>query len=506
MKVVLFPDNKLNISVEPIFNGYDAIICQNTDRLKDNKFEVAEIELFRSDIQGTSFLNPRGSLIGENADYQDLLNRVGGTDRISFGIYFNTNAWINPTNGNYEVIPDYEKTAWTSAGANVFANAVVGNAKLARTPNHGQQLYDISNGAYGFDLVSGVSGTSNLSELYNWADEQINTLEYFSGKRLTTISYMNGRTESSTLLMPYFLFGRNSVSSKFGDNPTNVSYNGNRNELLNKANNTRVWDSAGAGNGTIETWNREIGFAKEQVRLAITNNGIYNDFTHWHSVYDTNTLDYFKLYYEGIRNEIGNDNVWCAGVNQAYEYYFIRESVRSLGSFEHENKVFIAYEVHDKYKELLQNGISQKLDCSLLDTPISIEIDLTGTSLAGKNIQCRNAQSIRSLGSNLYILNLPYFLSKEGFSIFEISEATTADYYSEVRPLITRTGNAITTNIKSKLVIWRKTTNGGLADIVEVFRDNNLKTSFTYNFESGYNYYIGAISQFRHSSLIETAL
>lgn len=502
MKVILFPDNKLNAAVVPIFNGHTAVVCQNTDRLKDNKFEMAEIELFRSDIQGTSFLNPRGAIIGENADYKDLLSRVGGTGRISFGIYYNTDAWISPITNQYQQIPDYYQTTWSEAGANVFANAIEGQPKTARYPNNGQQMYDISNGAYGFDLVNGVSSASNMKESYDWANEQIELLYNYSGKRLTTISYMNGRPELSTTLLPLFLYGRNSSYSYSGNSDVNY-YTLGRQDLISIRSNTRTWDAV--RESRFLTQAESITYTQSQIRHAIDNNGMFSDFMHWHSLYEVGSgdLPFFRMLYEGMRAEIGSDDVWCAGNNEAAEYFFIRESIRSIGSFENENKVFVAYEVHDKYKELLQNGISQKLDCSLLDTPISIEIDLTGTYLAGKNITCKNAHSIRSLGSNRYILNLPYFLSQEGFSIFEISEATTADYYSNTRPTIARTGNTITTNINSKLVIWRKTTEQELKDVREVYRDNDLKTSFTYNFESGYNYYIGAISKYRHSNLIE---
>jgi hypothetical protein len=501
MEVVFFPDNKLGATVEPIYNGHTAIVSQNTDRLKDNKFEKAEIELFRNNIQGTSFLNPRGAIIGENANYSDLITRVAGTDRISFGIYYNTDSWISPITNDYQQIPDYYLTTWTTAGASVFKNAVSGQSKPIRYPNHGQQMYDISDGDYGFDLVNGVSGVSNLKETTDWTNWQINELMYYGAKRLSSISYMNGRPEMNPLLVPYFLFGRNSVYSWTGSSKVDY-YSPSRLDMISRQSSTRTWDAP--RESRFPNQSDSILYTESQIQLAIDNNGWFSDFMHWHSLYEISPsdLDFFGTFYSSIRSKINGNDVWCAGNDEASEYYFIRESIRSLGSFENDGKVYLMYEIFDKYKYFLQ-GISQNLDISLLKTPVSIRVDLSGTSLSGKNIKCNGSESIRSLGSDVYIINLPYKSSSEGFAVFELEDSVSSDYYSDNAPIITILGNTITTDINSKLVIWRKITGSDDNTIREVYRNNELGTSFSYIFESGYSYYIGAISKYRHSSLIE---
>lgn len=504
MEVVFFPANKLGATVEPIYNGHQAIVSQNTDRLKDFKFEKAEIELFRSDIQGTSFLNPRGAAIGENANYGELLSKVGGTDRISFGLYFNTDSWISPETNSYQQIPDYYATAWTSAGKAVFEGVVIGQTKPARYPNHGQQMYDVSNGKLGYDLVSGQEGVSKLKETKDWINWQIDELVLESGRRLTSLSYMNGRPEMFPLLVPYFLFGRNSSYSWVGD--SKVDFSGqSRNDMISRTSSTRTWDAVNELRFPTQT--DSIVYTKSQIRRAIETKGWLSDFMHWHSLYEAGSgdLPFFRMFYEGIRSEVGSEDVWMAGNNEASEYYFIRESVRSVGSFENEGKVYLLYEIFDKYKANI-SGIPQDLDCSLLKTPISINVDLTGTALAGKNVKCKNATSIRSLGGNRYIFNLPYSLPTEGFASFEISEATAGDYYSTTRPTITRSSNTISVDVPSKVVIWRKAVGADDKTIREVYRNNTLGLSFNYTFESGYSYFIGAISKHRHSSLIEVTI
>ena len=503
MDVVLFPDNKLGATVEPIYNAHIAIVSTNTDRLKDNKFEKSEIELFRSDIQGTSFLNPRGAAMGENSDYKGLLDRVGGTDRISFGMYFNTDGWISPITNSYQQIPDYYEKFWTSAGKSVFEGVTIGQPKPERYPNHGQQMFDVSNGKLGYDLVSGSVGQSNLKETIDWINWQVNELKKYSGRRMTSISYMNGRPEMHPLLVPYFISGRNSSYSWTGN--SKIEYSGqSRMDMISRPSSTRTWDAV--PEMKFATQAESIVYKRSQLRRAIETGGHDSDFMHTHLLYDTlpnGDLPFFRMFYEALRAEIGTEDVWCAGNNEAAEYYFIRESIRSIGSYQDSGKVYLFYEVHDYYKGLILSGIPQALDCSLLDTALSVRVDLSGTPLAGKNIKCDMAKSIRSLGSNVYIINLPYHLATEGFTAFEISESTTGDYYSNVRPTITRSGNTVTTNVKSKLVIWRKVTGADDKTIREVYRNNVLGTSFNHTFESGYSYYIGAISKYRHSSLIE---
>lgn len=519
MKVVLFPANKLGATISPIFNGHTAIVCQNTDRLRDFEHETPEIEAFRNNLQLTSFLNPRGAvqtrdyrgaIIPENADYSKLLEDVGGSGRISFGMYWNVNIWKSPITGTYQAIPDFSASAWTSAGANVFANAVIGQSKPTNYPGHGKQMYDISNGDFGFDTATGQMGLSNLEEMRGWNNEQLNILYGFGSGLITSISYMNGANALNPVIMPYFLAGRNSVTSKYGDLPTDPSMPPNeREKFINYRSSTRCWDSAGGGSGNETTWLREIGYAKEQIDLAISQNGIYTDFTHWHSVYITNTLPYFSLYYSEIGSYISGKNVWSAGYNEAFEYYFIRELIREnvgVGSFENEGKVYVTLEVYDKYKDTYYDFVNRGVDISLLKTPISIEVNLSGTSLSGKNIECKSATSVRSLGGDIYILNVPYLLNEEFYLIAEITESLQSDYYNDSTPVISINGNSIETDLPSKISIWRKPVNAEDWEIRNVSRNNNLLTERVYNFESGFDYYIGAISQFRHSSLITTAL
>ena len=51
MEAVFFPKNNLSVNVCRVFNGHLAPITFNTDRLKDGKYALAELEAFRNDLQ-----------------------------------------------------------------------------------------------------------------------------------------------------------------------------------------------------------------------------------------------------------------------------------------------------------------------------------------------------------------------------------------------------------------------------------------------------------------------
>lgn len=505
MKAVFFPKNNLTVNVCRCFNGHIAPITFNTDRLKDGKYALAELESFRNDVQLTSFLNPRYDFFSENVNYGETLKKLNATGRWSWGLYFNTNAWLNPFTGVVENIPGYGQSTWSPQVADFYnshgASIVSGTTKTANYPNHGGNLYALTNGHMGYDLVSGSWGSeTNGSETIDWLDYQLGVFIDLFGKRVTSMSYMNGVLGNIPVMtIPYMLGGRNSNYSSSGE--SYIKYD----DLLrfpntNRPSNTRAWDAHRVGQ--FPTQQEAIDYTKQQIQYAIDNGGFFTDFAHIHSFYELNDLPFIGLFFGQVRDQIDSQDVWNCGYAEAMEYAFIRDSVDKFGSFEYNNELFFFYKIKDKYKGTSYGGVPNDLDYSILNTPLSFEIDTTGTSLEGKDIKCDEAVLIRKLGSNKWIVSVPYRLNEEGYARFGLYEGTS-EYYSSVRPIISHSGNTITTDIPSKVVVWRKPTSGGLSDIVEDSRYNDISSSHTHIFEGGYDYYIGAITRFNHSSLIE---
>ena len=504
MNVLFFPANKLGASIANIFNGHVAIVSHNTDRLIDGKYALAEMAAFKHNIQHTSFLHAFGDLTaGENTNYGTTLKAVHNTGRISFGLYWRTDMWVNPNTGVQETIPDYYATAWTAIGAAAFANVAVGVAKGSRSPNHGQQLYDLSNGAYGYDMVNGVMGASNLSETYLHTEMQLNHIKEISGIVLTSGSYTNGAQGGWNVLIPKFFGMRNSVHTASGNNG-NIKYLGlNRQEMMQEASTTRTWDAVNAGQFPDQT--ASLNYTTTEIQRAIAAGGWFSDFMHDHSVYDANDTAFFDKFYQMIDNAIGSSDVWRAGNNEVNEYYVLANSIDKIGSYVHDNKAFVFIRFKDFFIGTDTNGISNVIDPTKMSTPISIQIDLTGTALAGKNLKSNQATFLRNLGSNQWIANVrPVDTFKNGYMTFVIEEALdTGQVYSASRPVLNRSGNIVSSDQECKFVVWRKALVAPAKNLEAVHRTTSFSASLNYVFDTAnYVYFVGGITRSRVSSLI----
>jgi len=511
MKVVFFPDNKLNITVEPIYNGHIAVVSNNTDRLKDGKYALAELELFRANLQGTSYLNPRGDFnLNENdpATYVEMVRNVQESGRISFALYFNTDCWIDPLTGLYARLPDFYRTVWTAEGKKYFPSVTLGATKTPQTPRHGQELFNISGGQYGYDYINNVPGASNQKELLDWVAWQNEKIKKLIGREPSVISYMSGHDVCSKSLIPYYLGGRNSGYKSNGN--SEMGY-GLSSRPYHMARNNATRTRGVARWGEIPTVAQSIAYSMNELQDCINVHGWYQDFFHWHLGYElsegsadylANRFTFFKDYFSAQDAKIDTQDVWRAGEPELIEYEYLKGNIGRLGSFEYQNQIACFYRIDDVFSGTNTNGIPNEVDFSLTRQPVSYRVNTTGTALAGKNIKCDAAKSIRKLSANEWIINVPFRLNEKGYGSFVLYEGTT-DYYSNQRPIITVSGNTVTTDLPCKVVVWRKASGDGIELTKEYARINTPGTSFNVVFEPGYNYYVGAITKFNQSSLIE---
>lgn len=504
MNVTFFPDNKLSASIEPIYNGHTAIVSHNTDRLIDDLYALAEIGLFKHNIQATSFLNAFGDTInGENVNYGETIKAVNNTGRIGFGLYFRGDMWVNPNTEVTETIPDYYGTEWTELGATAFSGAVIGEAKASRSPNHGQQMYDISGGAYGYDMVNGVMGASNLSETQEHIDGQLDYLESISGLKLTSGSYANGAQGGWNVLTPTMYGMRNSVHRVDGNG--NIKWSDlTRTDMMMEASTTRTWDAVNAGE--FATQELSLAYTKTEVQRAIAAGGWFSDFMHWHSLYRAvpNDVAFFDTFYEALDEAIGSSDVWRAGNEEVNEYYFLANSINKIGSYVSNSKLFVFLRFNDVFSGTDTNGISNAIDPTRMSQPISIRVDLTGTSLAGKDISSSQATTVRKLGGDKWIINVsPVSTYKNGYMTFVAEQAINSNQlYTATRPVLSVSGDTVTSNQLCKFVVWRKASGSDDTTFEAVKRTEQFSKTINYTFDASYEYKVGAINRSRHSSLI----
>ncbi len=119
--------------------------------------------------------------------------------------------WVNPRTGVQETIPDHTSSTWTSLGKQYYPDVVVGASKNVRYPNHGQQLFDESNGEFGYDMVNQVMGASNLSETLLHTQKQLYHIMEISGLRISSGSYTNGAQGGWNVVIPQKVGMRNST-------------------------------------------------------------------------------------------------------------------------------------------------------------------------------------------------------------------------------------------------------------------------------------------------------
>lgn len=512
MDISFFSANTLGASICPIFNGHIAIVCHNTDRLIDRHYALAEMYAFKHNVQCTSFLHAFGETTSstldgitsvENQNYGETIKSVHNTGRISFGLYWRSDMWINPRTGAQETIPDYNALKWTSLGKQYFPNVVIDAAKSARYPNHGQQLFDVSNGDFGYDMVNQIMGASNLSETYLHTEQQLNHIKAISGIDLTSGSFTNGAQGGWNVLIPKLLGMRNSAYGYAGNNGNIKYFALSRQEMMMQASTCRGWDAVNAGQIVDQT--TALNYSASEIDRAIVAGGLYSEFMHWHSLYRSGDNAFFEPFMQMVNTAINGRDVWRAGNNEVNEYYVIANSIERIGSYMARGKAYIAVRFKDLFIDSDTNGISNAINPTRMTTPISIQVDLNGTSLAGKNIYSRQAQTVRNIGSNHWIINVsPINTYKNGAMLFEVEEAFNDDQlYDALAPTLSISGGTVTSDKKAKFVIWRKAVDAENKAIEAVDRANNFSGSLTYPFDTtSYIYYVGGITRSRISSLI----
>ncbi|MEI2274707.1 hypothetical protein OHD16_21350 [Sphingobacterium sp. ML3W] len=507
LQALIFPRKDLEAKICDYRYGKRFAVQQNTDsglRLFAN-FQL--FQAFKYGIKYTMFTNaynPGGGTALSNTEYVNMV----GTGLVELEHYFSTDKWINPVTGLDELIPDHSSKGWTNLGATYF-NVNAGDPKAELFPNHGQELYDISGGKYGYDVVNGVAGVSNLSELKGIKERQTAWFDSLELKPCSAFSYRNGRDISPEVYKKLYLFGRQSNTNGayyyYGKSKIDGIALGNdlqqsRKDLVDRRITTRWVDSYISTNpGAQEKANQLL---RDKTMQAYTNRGAYTDFSHHHSAKTNQALeDLCKtlgtyLDSSGLRNEC-----WIAGFGELSEYYWFRELTKKAVATVMHSKVYITLLWEDL--KTIQNGLSDGILLEQLNTPLSIEIDLTGTPLADKSIKSTGGKLMR-LGNNKYLVDFPFRNAVEGIKsvVLEVGEG---NYYDNVSLSVSyyKNGNQVTiyTNKDTRAVVF--TTSTDIYSIAPVLYSNDLNTSHTFNIDTANINYVGVVDELGKTRLIE---
>lgn len=503
MRVKFWPKrNEIHVNKCSHRFGAKMTYCNGTDSRFLTSIYAYELYAFKHNIRVGNFVT---NLLGQS---EDGIPDTEKTGVIRHDIYFGTDEWLNPTTGQIEVIPDYLSTTWSASGAAAFSGAIEGQSKPARYPDHGQELFDISGGVYGMDYATGTLGSNNLSELEGVVNSQSVWLKNITGRWPSCISYRNGANSVWRAIMRYFLGGRNSIPSPSDITKTADTFYGaglgnsntgllaaTRSFFINFPNSFRWWD---CWNGGSNTEQQATEYVTDLVTATISNEGKQSEFQHVHSTYANGTLNSIDRLFASVRAAASNNFIWTCSNGESIEYLFIREMVNRVTALDRGDHIIVLADIDDKFKDEWQVLYNQ------INIPLSVEIDLSNTSLAGKDIIASSGKC-RNLGNDKYIIEIK-FNKQEGF-ISTILKEGTGGYYIETPPVISANivGNKLTVNtdIPSKIAVFSVNEGGNDWESRIYQRSNAFDTTHVFAIESGRDYRIGAISEFYQCSLLE---
>lgn len=494
----------------------------------------AEMLAFKNNLKLTTFIN------SDPAYYNPNVPLLESTGKMYHDLYFMTDKWVNPITGVYEVIPDYYSATWTALGAAVFANAVVGQPKpsgqdgsgntilVTRYPSHGQQMYDASNGAFGYNFSTNVIGSSNLSELKNMEAPQSGQLQSDLKRKLTSYSYRNGITNQRWLLKDRYLGGRNSAGrlsgpaltsygfkqvggAKLGEffyTDAQISVNPDLgwtvNHHLNRQNTVQYEASltaSGAGGDAYQTAHNNfkaylttlINGNGTTIKNIFTSGGWYQEFTHFANMYqgsgwagtkgDIRAL--YADYLSTLNTLIGDHFVCKAGYGEITEYHYYRDSVKRI-------------DLNTESTTRLRISVRTDSNLKIYNTPVTVIIDFTGTTFANKNFKPvgNGCKGIRKISTNVFAIDILHS------GIIDVD--SVGIYYDFSLP--TLTANIVGENVNwssnkpVKTVLYSLDSNGFVS---EIYRSNMFETSGSIPKLSGINLKLGGATSSGNSVLID---
>ena len=470
--LTLFP--KTEKETIPCKHKYGAVATWShcTDTLESG-YANAEINAFKNNLALTAFINPFTSLFD--------VDEIKKTGRIKYGIYFPGDRWSNPSISN---IPDFNATEWTSAGVNAgfITSDKIGTSKPFRYPNHGQEMYDLTNGLYGFDVINGIAG--EIDVLTGLVEHQVNWFFNTFNKHASSASYRYGATGAQYRLYDYLLGVRNS-DYDYGNN-----YSVNHWDSCSRGTTTRQSDMAGS---RAQVQSECVTYLQN----AIANGGWYSDFTHWHTSPDTE----IEEYYANQRNAMGANDVVSLDFGTALEHMFLREMVRRISLFTDNTEIKIIVELKN----------NDYLPLRVIETPLSVHVELTGTILEGVDIEGIGSAGIRKITTDHFIVEVPYS-QKDGFLTVTLKETTTPDYLDFSIPVINSVEKnadilSITTDKLTKVVVYNIGLGGQLYEAIAVKRSSDFSNSHNIDVSGidflNFDTYIGVITE-QNQSILST--
>ncbi len=317
------------------------------------------------------------------------------------------------------------------------------------------------------------------------------------GRNPSALSYREGTTTASELLRDAVIAGRNSECLSTDGVSNGDSFYGTglgipdtavSSDWISRGSTTRVWETTGNDAASIA-------YGITQLTLTKSNNGFHNNFMHAVDAFNGGKLTFINDWFSAVDTEIGSDFVWRTSYGEAVEYAYLRTIITSVDAVLSAGSLTITIQ-KDSY-----------VNHDLISVPISVQIDTTGTSFEGKELQT-DSLGIRKVSANVFVVDIEK--GTNGGSVSAIlTETLTPSYYDFTAPSITSAtvnGSVLTvvTDKPTKISTWIAD-RGALEETALLHkRSNTLQTSHDITLDAGdtvKDIYIGAITSEEQSIL-----
>lgn len=310
---------------------------------------------------------------------------------------------------------------------------------------------------------------------------QVDFYRSITGKDASFWSYGNGIVDHDDFVMQHSL-----VTRKSGGGAVDYNFDNRLSRNCATIFNYNVRDNGMESAMTT---------AETMIQSAIDNGGWFNDFSHWHWADVHGDKNQFELFFGQQKDKLDTVNYVSLGSGEAVEYMWLRKLYKRGGIYQDGNDLVLISDVRNDVK----------LPFNAIDTTLSVELDLTGTILEGKEVS--SSVEILKVDANKYIVQVPYS-KRDGFRSVRLRETLEPKYLDLSLPIVnsaTMSGDilSVTTDKPTNIVIFSVPSGGELYQAEIISRSNTMENDHEVEVGdvSGKDVYIGAITSSRQSIL-----
>jgi hypothetical protein len=313
--------------------------------------------------------------------------------------------------------------------------------------------------------------------------EQVEFYYQITGRYASYWSYGNGIRDHD-----YFALSNSLVTRLSGAGEVGYDFNERLEHKSSSIFNYDVRDFS-----TSEALSRAEGFLNN----AISQEGWYNDFSHWHWAEQYGDINQLEQFFSSQRALLNTTNSVTLGAGEALEYMWLRKQYKRGGLYQDESELVLISDVKNV------EGLPYKT----INTSLSVEVDLTGTILAGKEIE--SDTDILKVSGDKFIVQVPYSGS-DGFKTVRLRETTNPNYMDFSLPVIqtvSKTGSLldVTTDKPTNIVVFSVPSGGSLYQASVLARSSIMSPNHTIDVTgidfTNFDIYVGAITKEKQSTL-----